>query len=202
MDQSALIAYFAAVAAVTAAPGPLVAVVAARSLDRDERGAFAFVAGICLGDALAILAIAVGLGAWAEGRPEWLAAARWAGAGYLLWTARGIWLDSGRAGAAAPARRGLLLSAGAGAALCLGNPATFFFQMTLLPSVAPAGASDAGRLALAALVAVAAVGAALGLVILLARRAQRLVASPEASARFGRAMALCVGGAALWLLAL
>ena len=52
MDYTALIAYFAALTALTAAPGPLVAVLVARSLGKDVKGATAFAVGLCLGDML------------------------------------------------------------------------------------------------------------------------------------------------------
>lgn len=57
MDYTSLAAYVAALAALTAAPGPLMAVLVARTLAQDARGAIAFATGLCLGDVLAAAAI-------------------------------------------------------------------------------------------------------------------------------------------------
>ena len=46
MDYASIIPYFAAVAALTAAPGPLMAVLVVRSLERDSSGAAAFATGL------------------------------------------------------------------------------------------------------------------------------------------------------------
>lgn len=59
MDHASIIAY---VAALPAAPGPLMAVLVVRSLWRDSKGAAAFAAGLCAGDALAVCAVALGNG--------------------------------------------------------------------------------------------------------------------------------------------
>lgn len=203
MDQSTLAAYFAMLIAVTAAPGPLIAIVAARSLDRDSRGAAAFAAGVCIGDMIAIAAIAIGFGAWTEKQPQLLALIRYAGIAYLLWVAARTWLDSMKdeRDSAMPQRRGIVLSAFAGVALCLGNPATFLFHMLLLPSVAPAGSADMGRLVVVMLVASAAVGLVFAGAILLARQATRLLASPASSARFSKFLSATIATTSLWLLA-
>ena len=203
MDQSTLAAYFAMLIAVTAVPGPLIAIVAARSLDRDSHGAAAFAAGVCIGDMIAIVAVAIGFGAWTAKQPQLLALIRYAGVAYLLWIAARTWLDSMKdeLEGAMPQRRGIVLSAVAGVALCLGNPTTFLFHMLLLPSVAPAGLADMGRLVVVMLVALAAVGLVFAVAILLARRAKRLLASPASSARFSRFLSATIAATSLWLLA-
>lgn len=204
MDQSTLLAYFVMLAAVTAAPGPLIAIVAARSLSRDTRGAAAFAAGVCMGDVIAISAIAIGFGTWVEGRTQLLALIRYAGVAYLLWIAFRIWMDSlaGECDGVAPQRSGIFPSVAAGIALCLGNPATFLFHILLLPSVAPAGSADLWRLVAVLLVACAAVGLAFAGAILLACQAKRLLASPASSAGFSKFLSTTIAGTSLWLLAL
>lgn len=199
METLTLLPFFLAVMAVTAAPGPLVAIVVTRTLSRDAQGAAAFAAGVCLGDMIAILAIALGLGVWAQNSPEWLAVLKFAGGAWLFWLAVQIWRDSGKTVVASPARRGWLASVGAGAALCLGNPATFVFYMVLLPTAAPQGLADTGMLTSVLVVSLLAVGASLTAMILIATGLQRVLASRSASTLFGRAMAVLLGAASLQL---
>jgi len=201
MDQTTILPYFLALVAVTASPGPMVAVIVTRTLSHDLRGAAAFAAGVCLGDMIAILVIALGFGAWSQGSPEWLAVLRFAGVAYLLWLSLQIWRDSQPGGATKGPRRGVLASTGAGVALCLGNPATFVFYLLLLPSAAPEGLSSTGALIGVLLVSLAAVGTALGGMTLLAGQLRRIITTPAASAMFSRLMAVLLATTSMFLLA-
>ncbi|MGL6211168.1 MAG: LysE family transporter, partial [Paracoccaceae bacterium] len=87
MDYSTLLPYFVALTALAAAPGPLMAMLVARALGRDSGGAAAFAAGLCAGDVLAMCAVAVGVGVWAQDRPELLSVVKYLGVAYLLWVA-------------------------------------------------------------------------------------------------------------------
>lgn len=201
MDYTALIAYFAALTALTAAPGPIVAVLVARSLGSDARGATAFAAGLCLGDVLAVCAIAMGVGALADTRPEWFALAKYAGVAYLLWLAVRIWNDGSAGDAVRPRAGGWLASTGAGLALCLGNPSTVLIYMLLLPTVAPAGIGSAEQLLVVLAVTFSAVGAVFFGAILLARQFNRVIASPASSNLLSRSAAATIGITSLWMLA-
>jgi len=174
-------------------------VIATRALRRDMAGAAAFAAGVCLGDMIAILAIAFGLGVVLESRADLLAALRFAGVAYLLWLAGRIWAGSGGSEAEGLPAPNRAAAAAAGTALCLGNPSTFFFYLMLLPSAAPGGLSDFASVASVMLVSLAVVGMILGAVVLLAGRASRVAIVPSSSAAFGRAMALLLVGTAVWL---
>jgi threonine/homoserine/homoserine lactone efflux protein len=194
-------AYFAALTALTAAPGPIVAVLVARSLGSDAKGATAFATGLCLGDVLAVCAIAMGVGGLAESRPEWFAAAKYAGIAYLLWLAIRIWSDNSMMSAKQTRNGGWLASTGAGVALCLGNPSTVLIYMLLLPSVAPAGIRSAQQLSVVLLVTFAAVGVVFFGAILLARQFNRIIASPKSSSMLSRATAAVIAVTAVWMLA-
>lgn len=201
MDYTALAAYFATLAALTAAPGPIVAVLVARSLGSDARGAAAFAAGLCLGDVLAVCAIAMGVGSLAQSQPEWFSVAKYAGIAYLLWLSFKIWNSSSAIGAHDGRNSGLLASTGAGLALCLGNPSTILIYMLLLPTVAPQGIGSADQLILVLLVTFAAVGVVFFGSILLARQFKRVLSSPRASIILSRATALIIAATAVWMLA-
>ena len=201
MDYTALAAYFAALTAMTAAPGPIVAVLVARSLGSDARGATAFAAGLCLGDVLAVCAIAMGIGGLAESKPEWFALAKYAGVAYLLWLSFRIWTDNSMMSTAKPRNGSWLASTGAGLALCLGNPSTVLIYMLLLPSVAPAGIGSAEQLSVVLLVTFAAVGVVFFGAIVLARQFNRVIASPKSSTVLSRATASIIAITAVGMLA-
>lgn len=134
------------------------------------------------------------------GNPWFLSALRTAGVFYLLWLAVQRWRDRHRGfGAAAPGA-GWISSVGAGAALCLGNPATFVFCGLMLPSVLSAGPDSAGRLVAVMGLSFAVVGSVLVAVILTAGRLGCLLAAPGAQARFSGSLAVLIGMAAVWLL--
>jgi threonine/homoserine/homoserine lactone efflux protein len=201
MDHSALFAYSGALAALTAAPGPVVAVLVARSLGRDSTGAAAFAAGLCLGDVLAVCIVALGVGVWAEGRPDLFSAAKYLGVAYLIWLSVRMWNDASGLAAGEERRTGWLASACAGVALCLGNPSTLLIYILLLPTVAPAGIADLPQLALLVLVTFVSVGAVFFGTIVLARQVDRLFASPRASSRFSRISAALIALTSIWVLA-
>lgn len=193
--------YFIALAALTAAPGPLMAVLVARSLGRDSRGAAAFATGLCAGDVLAVCAVALGVGIWVEGKPELLSLAKYGGVAYLLWLSVRMWRDRSRIAAAQQSGAGWFASAGAGMALCLGNPSTLLIYMLLLPSVAPAGITGPEHLAMVVLVTLAAVGAVFFGTILLARQLNRIIASPSSSNTLSRVTAATIALTSVWILA-
>lgn len=201
MDYTALIAYFAALTALTAAPGPIVAVLVARSLGCDAKGAAAFAAGLCLGDMLVVCAIAMGVGSMAETRPEWFIMAKYAGIAYLLWLAARIWVDGSTMNPAQLRKSGLFASASAGFGLCLGNPSTVLIYMLLLPTVAPGGIGNAWELSAVLLVTFAAVGTVFFGAILLARQFNRVIASPRSASMLSRGTAATLAVTSLWMLA-
>lgn len=200
MDYAALAAYFATLAALTAAPGPIVAVLVARSLGSDARGAAAFAAGLCLGDVLAVCAIAMGIGSLAQSQPEWFSLAKYAGVAYLLWLSFRIWNNGAEVAAHQARNGGLLASTGAGLALCLGNPSTILIYMLLLPTVAPGGIGSTEQLVMVLLVTFAAVGAVFFGSIVLARQFKRILTSPRSSVLLSRATALIIAATAVWML--
>jgi len=201
MDYLAFGPYFLALVAYAASPGPLIAVLVARSLGPDWKGATAFAAGLCLGEIIAVVAVVVGIGIWAQTQPQLLALVKYVGVAYLLWLAVKMWGSRSGDAPGGTERAGLLASAGAGIALCLGNPATLLMQMLLLPIVAPQGVADAGHLGLVILTTLAAFGIVFFGAIPLVRQFNRAVASPNASVLFGRVAAGVIALTSIWLVA-
>lgn len=200
MDYMAFGPYFLALAALTAAPGPVMAVLVARSVGRDAMGASAFAVGLCVGDVLAVCAVALGIGVWVQGNPEWLSLAKYAGVAYLLWLSVRMWNDHASTTPTEPDRRGLMASAGAGFALCLGNPSTVLIYILLLPGIAPSGITGVGHFGTVVLVTFAAVAAVFFGTIVLARQLNRIIASSGPSSILGRVTAGTVALTSLWIL--
>ena len=201
MDYLAFGPYFAALVAYAASPGPLMAVLVARSLGHDWKGATAFAAGLCLGEVIAVVAVVFGIGIWAQTNPELLSLAKYAGIAYLLWLAVKMWTDRSGVAAADGRKTGLLTSAGAGIALCLGNPATLLMQMLLLPIVAPAGVVSVEHMALVVLATFGAFGLVFFGTIPLSRQLNRVIVSPSNSSAFSRISAVVIGITSLWMIA-
>lgn len=201
MDYPAFGPYFIALVAYAASPGPLMAVLVARALGNDWKGATAFAAGLCLGEVVAVLAVMLGIGIWAQTNPELLALAKYAGIAYLLWLAVKMWGSHSLISSARLRKAGGLTSAGAGVALCLGNPATLLMQMLLLPIVAPSGFVGLEHMGLVVLATFAAFGLVFFGTIPLARQLNRVIASPDSSVVLSRVSAVVIGMTSLWMVA-
>jgi threonine/homoserine/homoserine lactone efflux protein len=200
MEYETILPYFIAVAALTAAPGPLMAVLVVRSLGRDSRGAAAFAAGLCAGDVLAVAAVGLGVGVWAQSMPGLLSLGKYLGVAYLLWLAAGMWNNRSSATSPQPREEGWLTSAGVGMAICLGNPSTLLIYMLLLPSVAPAGFANFEQMAFVMLVTLIAVGTVFFGTVLLARQVSHIITAPASSIMFGRIVAATMGVSSVWIL--
>lgn len=190
MDLTTLLTYAAAHAALTLAPGPIMAVILTRTLTHDLGGAAGFTAGVCLGKMIAILAISFGLGIWANESAQWVKLFRVAGATYLLWLAFRMWQATYLGMAPERPRRGWVSATTAGAAFSLCSPFTFVFYLTVLPSVIPTGQNNPSSLTVVMVVTLSVVGGLLTTVMLLANRFRRIVSSPGASLAFNRGMAV------------
>ena len=201
MDYLAFGPYFAALVAYAASPGPIMAVLVTRSLGKDWKGAAAFAAGLCVGEVFAVIAVLLGIGFWAQTKPELFALAKYLGIAYLLWLSVKMWNDRAGVSSAKPGKAGRLAAGIAGVALCLGNPATLLMQMLLLPIVAPAGTASPGHTGLILLATFAAFGLVFFGTIPLARQFNRIIASPASSVMFSRVTAVVIGMTSLWMVA-
>jgi threonine/homoserine/homoserine lactone efflux protein len=104
------IAFALAAAAMLAIPGPTILLVVGQSLGAGgRRNALPLVAGVALGDLLAMVLSLAGLGALLAASATAFAALKWAGAAYLVWLGVRLWRAPVEAGAAPPldARRAL-----------------------------------------------------------------------------------------------
>lgn len=129
-------AFAAATAVLLAIPGPTVLLVVAYSLTHGRRAAVATVAGVGLGDFVAMTASLAGLGVLLAASAELFTALRWIGAAYLVWLGIKLWraplaaLPGETAEEPPLRRRRLFLHAFAVTAL---NPKGIVFFVAFLP---------------------------------------------------------------------
>jgi threonine/homoserine/homoserine lactone efflux protein len=201
MDYAALVPFFLASTIFLVAPGPLMAVLIARSLGRDVQGAAAFATGLCVGTLLIVSAIALGVGIWAEGNPELLSLVKYVGVAYLLWLAVGMWKDRSGITAKAGQKQSWLGSTCAGIALSIGSPSVLLFYMLTLPSVAPAGMNGFVEMVPVVLVTFASAVVVFQGTVVLARQLNRIMTSPAATGMFSRIGAVATAMTSVWILA-
>lgn len=201
MDYTTLVPYFVASVIFLVAPGPLMAVLVARSLGSDVRGAVAFAGGLSVGVTLVASAVALGFGIWAEGRPELLSLAKYVGVTYLLWLAFGMWNDRSNAKTDKPASKGLFGSTIAGAVLGVGTPSILLFYMLMLPSVSQTGLHSIDRIATVIAVTSASAAVVFFGTVLLAGQVTRLLAARAPASNFSRIAAAATALTGVWILA-
>lgn len=97
MDISIIVAYIVACAALVFMPGPDILFVITESLAKGTRTGITLACGLCSGvivhTCLCVSGVAIAIAA----SPVAFSAVRLAGAAYLLWLARGAWLEKYRA---------------------------------------------------------------------------------------------------------
>ncbi|PLX39097.1 MAG: lysine transporter LysE [Hyphomicrobiales bacterium] len=91
MSLEVWLAFVATVAVLVALPGPTVLLVVAYALGQGRRVAFAMVAGVALGDLVAMTVSLAGLGAILAASSELFTAMKWLGAAYLVFLGIKLW---------------------------------------------------------------------------------------------------------------
>lgn len=120
-----VIAYFAVLTSLTLAPGPLSAILAAKTLTGDRIGALLFGGGIALGDTLIIILVCTGVGAWMESTPLVFTIGKTLAVIYILWIALGLLKKDKQSATFNPSTsKKLLAELASGAATCIASPQT------------------------------------------------------------------------------
>ena len=182
-----------------ASPGPGVAAVVVRSLARGARGAPAFIAGFLAGDLVWFTVAATGLAALAQTAQPVFAAVKYAGAAWLIylawrmWTAPAVKLDGGEVDSSQKPVRLFLGSF----ALTMGNPKTMVFFLALLPTVVQLEALTLAGFLQIGVVICAVLPVVLGVYVVAALRARRVLQSPRAIRLVNRGSATVMAGAAV-----
>ena len=177
------VAFVGISAVVLAIPGPTILLVLSYSISHGRPAALPLVAGVALGDSLAITLSLVGLGSLLAASAFWFTVIKWLGGLYLIYLGirllRGGGITAPVAGAAPAALspRGLFGNAFIVTAL---NPKSIVFFIALLPQFLDSGAPLAPQLLLLGVtfVVMATIGATA--YALFASAIRRLLQSPRA----------------------
>lgn len=189
-------AFAAACLIVLIIPGPTILLVVAYALSIGRTAALAVVAGVALGDLVAMTLSVIGLGALMQSSALLFSILKWIGAAYLIWLGFTLWRSPPavlrEAEAAAPpalAPRRIFAHAFVVTAT---NPKSIVFFVAFVPQFIAPGVDPAPQLALmtATFVLLAAANAAA--YGLLAERLRRLLKTPRAARTANR-----IGGGAL-----
>lgn len=186
------LAFALASAVVVAIPGPTVTLVISYGLSEGRRAAWATVAGVALGDLLAMTLSLAGLGAMLAASAAFFAALKWAGAAYLIYLGLRLWRCAPEVpGAAAAGARPRRMFGHAFAVTAL-NPKSIAFFIAFLPQfMSPAAPILPQTVALGAtFLALATVNAAI--YALLADRMRQAIKRPAVMRLINR-----IGGGAL-----
>lgn len=198
MDIGSLILFAGALLVAAASPGPGVAAIVARVLGRGMQGAFAFTAGMALGDVIWLTCAVLGLSAIAQTFGGVFLVIKYLGAAYLLYLAWKLWTAPAEARdvtADQPDAKPLRLFLG-GLALTMGNPKVMVFYLALLPSIIEmARVTWLGWLELS-MVTLAVLAVVFGAYVLLAARTRALLASSRAMKLVNRVTGAVMASAA------
>ena len=194
------LAYVATSAVILAIPGPTILLVLSYSISNGRKAALPLVAGVALGDSVAITLSLIGLGTLLAASAFWFTIIKWLGGLYLIYLGilmlrdanRSTGLQAARASGASP--RKLFLSAFVVTAL---NPKSIVFFIALLPQfISPAHPAAPQLLILGVtFVVLATIGATC--YALFAASIRRFLSSPRAQKVYGYGGGglLCAAGA-------
>jgi threonine/homoserine/homoserine lactone efflux protein len=198
MELAALGLFAAALLVNAGSPGPSVAALVARVISGGVGSVLPFLAAMWIGEALWLIAAALGLGFLAEQFYLAFSVLKYLGVAYLLFLAWKMWTASVNVEAAElPRTQSAFKMFMTGMALTLGNPKIMVFYLALLPTLIDLNAVTSFGL-------VELVGTALAVMIavdlawaLAAAWARTWLKSPKAIRIANRSSATAMGGAAL-----
>ncbi|MFI5408463.1 LysE family translocator [Kaistia sp. UC242_56] len=199
LSLSGLALFAAALAVAAFSPGPGIAAIVARVLGRGRHGAFAFTAGMAIGDIVWLTLAVLGLAMVAQTFHEVFALLKYAGAAYLLYVAWKMWKAPAAAPDIAPVglRESRLRLFLAGLAVCMGNPKTMVFYLALLPSILDVTRIDGLAFLELSMVTLSVVGMVFAFYVGVTLRARRLITSAKAVQRVNRGSSVVMAGAAI-----
>ena len=198
LHPSDFLAYTSIIVALTLAPGPLIAIIVSRSLNKDISGAFAV--GVAGGDVLTILMLSAGLGIWVQSAPELFLFAKSATLAYLLYLAYKMWVGPKQEASCLDKRRsGVPSSIVAGMITCIATPQTILLYLLLLPRFVDVTNISMTMVGYISIVTFAAIILSLSGVVLMVRWLSMLHGSTRDSQFMNRTLSLVIAASGLWI---
>lgn len=200
MEFSVLALFAATLFAAAGSPGPSIAALVARVISQGLRSVLPFLAAMWIGEAMWLIAAALGLGFIAEQFHQAFLVIKYLGIAYLVWLAWKMWFAPVEVNANdLPQDNSSIKMFATGMALTIGNPKIMVFYLALLPSMVDLNnltAFGLVELVVAALLVLITVDLAWAFA---AGWARRWLKSPRAVRIANRASATAMGGAAVVL---
>jgi threonine/homoserine/homoserine lactone efflux protein len=199
VDITSLLIFTGALFVAAASPGPGIAAIVARVLGRGMNGAFAFTAGVALGDVVWLTLAILGLAVVAQTFHFAFLAIKYAGAAYLLYLAWKLWTAPVASHDVAPnaSRISRVRRFLAGLAVTLGNPKVMVFYLALLPNIIDLQAVTVWGWLELSVATLAVLTLVFGGYVLLAARTRRLFTSERAMRRINRGSGVIMASAAV-----
>ncbi len=198
--STSLLAFVLTCLVIEITPGPNMAYLAALSLSQGVRAGIAAVAGIAIGLSVYGVAASLGLSAIIDNSAFLYETLRWGGVAYLLWLAWEAWAAEreispetvdGGINAWTAFWRGLITN--------LLNPKAAVFYVAVLPDFIQIGKGAVAAQTLILSAVYVGIATAIHLVIvLLASRLQRVIATPEQRRAVRRVLAVLLAAIAVW----
>ena len=202
MQLSDFVAYTSIIVALTLAPGPLMAIIVSRSLNKDVSGAIAFAVGVAGGDVLTILMLSAGMGIWLQSAPGLFLFAKVATLAYLLYLAYKMWVSpKTEAGCLDKCKSGLPSSIVAGMITCIVTPQTILLYLLLLPRFIEVTNISLTMVGYISLITFAAIILSLSGVVLMVRWLSMLHGSTRDSQFLNRTLSLVIAISGIWIVA-
>jgi len=202
MNTADLITYLAILVSMTIAPGPLMAVIIARTLGRDIIGAAALTLGIATGNVLIVVLVREGLALYINEMPGLFDAAKVLALIYLMWVARDMWFSREVAVSEdGKSRTGAASSFVAGIGTCLVSPHYLLFYMLILPRLMDVAAVSNAAFGMLVLATFGALLLTFGLVIALTDQLRARTVSAAGSMVLNRVLATVIASSGVWMVA-
>lgn len=196
-----LAAYILILLSVTLAPGPLIAIIVARTMGKDAKGALAITLGMASGDVLIIALIYMGFATVLQSAPELMQIAKIGGMIYLFWLAYDMWFPK-KSDEERPALKttGLFPSALFGFASCFVTPHSVLLYLLLLPQLMDITQASVPMITLFCALTFGALVLAFSTVILVTAKVQARTTRQNDNSWINRILATCIAGSGVWMM--
>lgn len=200
MTPADITSYLFFLITMTLAPGPLMAVTVARSLNRDTKGALAFVLGIAIGNVFIITFVRAGLGIWLNSMPQLFDFAKILALVYIAWIAYQMWIcaDTGLSNGTT-GKSGLFSAATAGYFACFVSPHYLLFYLLILPGLFDVAALNLTSFTLLTSLTFLTLLCTFGFVIFMAVAFRTKLISPKNTMAFNRCLSMVVASSGVWM---
>jgi homoserine/homoserine lactone efflux protein len=194
--------YLLVLASLSLAPGPFMAIVAARALARDLAGASALTLGVGMGNLVMIGMIYAGLGVWIEQAPEMFEMIKYAGLTYLLWMALQMWRTADKVESGVKSvKEGTVSASIFGFCTCFVSPHYVLLYLLFLPQILDITSINMSVLSVFGAGTFVVILLCYGGVAMISAKLSARTHSSKHSAAITKCLATVIAGSGVWMVA-